>query len=165
MECIIGINCFQKLKLQLQLQNIWIYFAKVESDIVLISAQIELIGFGLNSEKLEQIKEILLKKKKEIEDKINNSIGKKINLNSFEDVSYLLYNVLKLKPVNDEKIKARQNNEKLQYHSTCKDVLQQMVTQHEFPRLIILWRKIQHSLANSIFPIEKVQALIECLYF
>lgn len=102
-ECLIGINCYEKLKLQLQLQNIWIYFAKVESDIVLLSAQIELNGFGLNLNELEKIKMILLKKKKEIEDKVFSLTGKTLNLNSTDDVSYLIFNVLKLKPPSEEK--------------------------------------------------------------
>jgi DNA polymerase I-like protein with 3'-5' exonuclease and polymerase domains len=45
-ESMIGIYCFDKIKLQLQLQNLWVYFAKIESQIVLIVAQMELNGMG-----------------------------------------------------------------------------------------------------------------------
>lgn len=46
-ESMIGIYCFDKVKLQLQLQNLWVYFAKIESQIVLIVAQMELNGMGI----------------------------------------------------------------------------------------------------------------------
>lgn len=45
-ESMIGVCCFDKVKLQLQLQNLWVYFAKIESQIVLIVAQMELNGMG-----------------------------------------------------------------------------------------------------------------------
>lgn len=95
-ECLIGINCFEKLRLQLQLENIWIYFAKIESEIVLLSARIELIGMGLNLDELENLKAFLLKKKKEIEEKTTFYSGKEINLNSTDEISYMLYSKLKL---------------------------------------------------------------------
>ncbi|CAF0883929.1 unnamed protein product [Brachionus calyciflorus] len=160
LECLIGINCFEKIKLQLQLQNVWIYFAKIESEIVLLSSQIELIGFGLDLDNLEMIKAVLIKKKKEIEDKVFGLTGKMINLNSTDDVSYLLYNVLKLNPDSNER---KNSNSRLKSHSTSKNVLKKLTSQHEVPGLVILWRKIQHSLSNSIFPIEKTKEFIQII--
>lgn len=151
LESLIGINCFEKVKIQLQLQNVWIYYAKVESELAFLSAQMELIGFGLNLKELENIKSILIKKKKDIEDKVSGLSGKNINLNSTDDVSYLIYNILKLNPSDKNKL-----NSKLKSHSTNKTALQKLVSQHEAPGLVILWRKIQHSLSNSLYPIEKV---------
>lgn len=151
LESIIGINCFEKIKIQLQLQNVWIYFAKVESELALISAKMELTGFGINFCELEKIKSTLVKKKREIEEKVFALSGKSINLNSTEDVSFLIFNVLKLNPSEKNRL-----NSKLKSHSTNKTALQKLITQHEVPGLVILWRKIQHSLSNSIFPIEKV---------
>ena len=46
LECLLAINCFDRVKLQLQLQNLWIYYAKIESEIVLIVARIEIHGMG-----------------------------------------------------------------------------------------------------------------------
>lgn len=151
LESFIAINCFEKIKIQLQLQNVWIYFAKVESELAFLSAQMELIGFGLNLKELENLKSILINKKKNIEDKIFGLSGKIVNLNSTDEVSYLIYNILKLNPADKNKL-----NSKLKSHSTNKTALQKLVSQHEVPGLVILWRKIQHSLSNCIFPIEKV---------
>lgn len=39
--------------------------------------------------------------------------------------------------------------------------MQKLIGQHEIPGLIILWRKIQHSLANSLFPIERVKSYLK----
>ncbi len=52
------------------MQNLWLYFAKIESEIVFITAEIELLGFGLNGNELDNQKNLLLNKKKEIEEKI-----------------------------------------------------------------------------------------------
>ena len=155
-ECLVGIFSFEKIKLQLQLQNIWIYFTKIETDIMILSSKIEYAGFGLCTIKLEKMKCLLLAKKKEIEEKAFKMIGKEVNLNSIEEVAFILYDKLKLKPIVDDKKHALVANEKLKYHSTSKEVLLQLSKQHEFPKLMILWRKINHSLANSLFPIEKV---------
>jgi DNA polymerase I-like protein with 3'-5' exonuclease and polymerase domains len=161
-ECLIGLFCFEKVKLQLQLQNIWIYYAKIESDIVLLSGEIELYGFGLNTSELDNIKCQLLKKKKEIEDRVRFFSGREINLNSPDDVASIVYDKLKLKPIVDEKkTPSMINNDKFKHHKTSKDILQQLASQHEFPKLVILWRKINHTLSNSIYPIERCKTFCE----
>ena len=160
-EAIIGIYAFEKIKPQLQINNLWIYYAKIESEIVLVTAEIELMGFGLNSSELESQKSILLRKKKEIEDKISVIAGKDINLNSPDEVAWVVYDKLKLKPLKEEsKPGIHYNSHKeFKHHSTSKDVLQQLASQHDFPKLIILWRKINHTISNSINPIDRVSIL------
>ena len=161
-EAIIGVYAFEKIKLQLQVNNLWIYYAKIESEIVLVAAEIELMGFGLNSNELESQKNALLKKKKEIEDRISVIAGKDINLNSPDEVAWVIYDKLKLKPLKDEGKSGIHYNshEKFKHHSTSKDILQQLASQHEFPQLIILWRKINHTISNSINPIDRVSILL-----
>lgn len=158
-ECLIALNCFDKLKLQLQLENVWIYFAKVESEVVLLSARIELIGLGLNSDELERLKTLLLEKKREIEEKAIGYAGKAtINLNSPDEISYVLFNKLKLKPpgTDERNVFFGNNGEKVRHHSTSKEVLLQLASQHDFPKLVILWRKINFALSNSVYPVERV---------
>ena len=164
-ECLIGVYCFEKVKLQLQLQNIWIYFAKIESDIVLLSSEIEMIGFGLDSNELEQTKSVLLKKKKEIEDRVRLLTDCEINLGSPNEVAMIIYDKLKLKPiVDDRKVPAVVSHDKFKHYKTSKDVLQQLASQHEFPKLVIIWRKISHTLGNSIYPIERVNKFFYSIY-
>lgn len=157
-ESLIGVHCFEKIKLQLQLQNLWIYFAKIESDVVLQSANLELFGMGIDLDQLQNQKNLLLKKKKEIEEKVHLISGRNnINLNSPDEVASVLYDKLKLKPLIDATNKLSINsNDKLKHHSTSKDVLIQMSAHHELPKLIILWRKISHTLSSSVYPLERV---------
>jgi DNA polymerase-1 len=158
-ECLIALSCFDKLKLQLQLENTWIYFGKVESEVVLLSARIELIGLGLNSNDLERTKALLLEKKKEIEDRACVYAGKTaINLNSPDEIAFVLFNKLKLKPpgTDERGVFIGGGTDKVKHHSTSKEVLLQLASQHDFPKLVILWRKINYALSNCIFPIERV---------
>jgi hypothetical protein len=157
-ECIIGFNCFQKLKLQLEMQNLWIYFHKIESEIVIQSAQLELVGFALDLNHLKQEQKKLLKKKKEIEDTIGAIVGREVHLSSPNDVAFVLYDHLKLKlKFDDENAKKYySHSDRLKHRSTGKDILQQLSYQHDLPKLIILWRKINHTLTQCIYPLDKV---------
>lgn len=162
-ECLMAMSCFDKLKLQLQLENVWIYFAKVESEVVLLSARIELAGLGLDSEELERLKILLMDKKREIEEKVMvyaGSGGKQtLNLNSPDEIAYVLFNRLKLKPpgTDEKNMFAGHGGEKVKHHRTSKEVLLQLASQHEFPKLVILWRKVNYALSNSIYPVERVK--------
>ncbi len=152
-ESLIGLYCFDKIKLQLQLQNLWNYYVKIEAEILIICANVEINGFCLNFDELESIKNKLVIKKKDIENKINSIIGHEVNLNSTDQVASIIYDKLKLKPLVDQN---KMTANKFKHHSTSKDILNQLTSQHEVPRLIILWRKITHTLTNSIYPVERV---------
>ncbi len=154
LETLIGVHSFEKIKLQLQLQNLWLYFAKIESEIVFITAEIELTGFGLDAQELDNQKSLLLNRKKEIEEKIfSYNMGNSINLNSTDEVAFFIYDKLKLKPLAQLN---NYSNDKFKHHSTSKEVLKQMSSQHEIPNLIIMWRKLTHTLSKSVNPIERV---------
>jgi hypothetical protein len=43
-ECLVGLRCMEKLKLKLQLEALWKYFTKIECEIMLIAARMELTG-------------------------------------------------------------------------------------------------------------------------
>jgi hypothetical protein len=154
LESLIAVYSFDKIKLQLQLQNLWLYFAKIESEIVFITAEIELFGFGLNGNELDNQKSLLLNRKKEIEEKIFAfNMGNQLNLNSTDDVAFFIYDKLKLKPLAEQN---KSSNDKFKHHSTSKEVLKQLSAQHEIPNLIIMWRKLSHTLSKSVYPIERV---------
>ena len=158
-EALLGIELFGKLKLQLQLHNMWPYYVRIESAISLLCAKIELSGFRLDTVELVRIKDELLARKRELEEAVNQCAGgvgiagRPINLSSSEQVAHVLYERLKLKPVDTTLIGG---GRKLRHHSTCKQALQQMASQHKIVRYVIMWRKIQHTLANCIYPIEQV---------
>jgi len=155
-ECLIAAHTFDKIKLQLQLQNLWIYYAKVESEIVLLASQIECDGFGFSSAEFNNQKNMLINFKKEIEIRINKIIGRDINLNSTAEVAYVLYDQLKLKPSECN----RNSLEKFKHHSTSKDTLLQLAKQHVLPQMIVLWRKINHTLSNSMYPVDQVNIFL-----
>jgi len=158
-ECLIGVFCFDKVKLQLQLQNLWVYYAKIESYVVLLVGRIELNGMGLDSSDLERAKDLLVKAKKEIEGRVYVLARREVNMSSPHDVAAILYDTLKLKlPASKEGT----SGEKFRrHHSTSKDVLVQLSSQHEMPKLIVLWRKISHSLLNAVYPLDKVGVLVQ----
>ena len=155
-ESLICIYSFEKIRLQLQLQNLWIYFAKIESEIVLISAKVEIAGLGLCLNEMNKNKETLMKFKKEIEENVFFITGREINMNSSNDIASVIYDELKLKP----NIESTGNLVKFKHHSTSKGALEQLGKQHQLPRLIILWRKVTHTISNSLYPIERVNQTI-----
>lgn len=111
---------------------------------------------GLNIDELNIHKDTLLKSKKSIEEKVNSLAKREVNLNSSHEVATLLFDTLKLKlPAYVEGYVSNFRR----HHSTSKDVLIQLSTQHELPKLIILWRKISHTISNSIYPIEMTKIL------
>jgi hypothetical protein len=75
-ECLISFHCFDRLKLQLQLQNLWIYFAKIESEISLVLARVELTGAWIDLNELNRQKILLIKAKNKLEEKINSVAGR-----------------------------------------------------------------------------------------
>ncbi len=123
-QSLIGISCFKQIKVSLQLESVWYYYAKIESEVVLIAAQAECEGFGLSEKDFEHQKELLIRFKKEIEIEIKKTINRDINLNCLKDVAFVLYDLLKLKP-NDNK-----NSLNAKQRSTCKETLLYLSKQH-----------------------------------
>jgi len=114
---------------------------------------------GLDSSDLERAKDLLVKAKKEIEGRVYVLARREVNMSSPHDVAAILYDTLKLKlPASKEGT----SGEKFRrHHSTSKDVLVQLSSQHEMPKLIVLWRKISHSLLNAVYPLDKVGVLVQ----
>ena len=149
------------------MQNLWTYFISIEAEILIICAQVELTGICLNINELEAIKTKLVKQRKEIESRINKIAGYEVNLNSTDQVASLIYDKLKLQLPSVEtssllRINSGAGTSRFKHHSTSKEVLNQLASQHQVPKLIVLWRKISHTLANSIYPVERVCL---CEYF
>lgn len=156
-ESIIGLSCIEKLKLKLQIENLWKYYTKIESDILVITAKMELNGLGFDERECQSQTKIIHKRQYEIEKKIFSFInGRHISLTSPDEVARLLYVDLKLQPIVDSRATAKRGN-RIKHHSTAKQVLEKLSDQHEVPRLILQWRQIKNGLTNTIHPIENAK--------
>ncbi len=116
--------------MKLKLDNLWDYYARIESEILIICANVELTGFGLDVDELESLKNKLESRRDEIQSKLDSIAGRNINVNAPDQVASLLYDVLKLKPLAEVG-----NKHKFKQHSTSKDVLNQL--DHEAAKLIV----------------------------
>ena len=59
-QSLIGITSFKQIKVSLQLDSVWYYYAKIESEIALIAGQTECEGFGLSEKEFECQKKLLI---------------------------------------------------------------------------------------------------------
>ena len=166
LECLICLNSMDKLKLKLQLDNLWSYFSKIESEIMIIAAYMELNGIGFDSTECVRQMNIVKLKQNELEKKIYSyltpaKIKKGFSLNSPEDIASLLYVDCKLTPPifenKQQQTCKRMTLARVKHHSTAKIVLEKLSEQHELPKLILEWRQIQNSLSKTIYPVEKAK--------
>jgi DNA polymerase I-like protein with 3'-5' exonuclease and polymerase domains len=165
LESLVCLNCIDKLKLKLQLDNLWSYFCKIESEVMIIAAYSELNGIGFDSNECLKQMNIVKFKQNELEKKIYVHVApvklkNGFSLNSPQDIANLLYVDLKLTPPiidNKQQKSKRMTTARVKHHSTAKAVLEKLSEQHELPRLILEWRQIQNSLAKTMYPVEKAK--------
>ena len=174
-ESLICLNCMDKLKLKLQLDNLWSYFCKIESDVMIVAAYMELNGIGFDSKECSKQMNVIKIKQVELEKKIYSyvspaKIKKGFSLNSPEDIANLLYVDLKLTPPvlennnkHQEQNAKRMTSARVKHHSTAKAVLEKLSEQHELPKLILEWRQIQNSLTKTVYPVEASKCFNEYL--
>ncbi len=123
-------NIKQKVFQQLVENDEYELYSQTEMPLTKVLANMEIEGFPLNKDCLDNINVQFQEKLDSITESINNMLGKKINLNSPKQVSSLIYDELCLKK------KGRVN-------STSIDVLMKLYDKHPVIPLIVEYRKYQ----------------------
>jgi len=100
--------------------------------LVPVLARMELKGVKVDKEKLEVMEKILDAKIKELEKEIYELAGEKFNINSPKQLSHVLFERLKLKPIKKTKTG----------FSTDVEVLAQLALEHPLPEKILYYRQL-----------------------
>ena len=123
----------------------------------------DLNGFGFSEEENEKLRSILGTKLKQLENVAYKLADRTFQLNSCSDVCQVLYQELKL-PINgereNEETKSGASKQSIRTRrfglrskvpmSSSKDVLSKLKNLHDFPSIIIDWRKINAALSNTV---------------
>ncbi|KAL0273562.1 UNVERIFIED_CONTAM: hypothetical protein PYX00_006201 [Menopon gallinae] len=134
-------------------------FQQVEMPLILNLAEMELVGFRFDRDKLLDIKKRLDSVQSELSEKAYSFAQYKFSLASTAAVSKLLYNDLKLG-------KGDGHLTKKQKPSTSKEALQELAveTNHPLPDIILDWRKIQSVITKVLSPLLQIESEIPRLY-
>jgi len=121
-------NDFQKLCFYFQT------FSDIEMPTLLVLAEMEMVGFSFDPDKLKKLKTDLDKLVLDLEKRAHTLAGRKFALSSYAAVGKVLYSELRLG-------KSTGNSKKKP--STSKEALETMEkeTKHPLPRVILQWRK------------------------
>lgn len=111
-------------------------YREIEMPLMKILAKMEIEGFPLHKEKLEEFKKIFEEKKKAYQDEVFSYAGKEFNINSSKQVADVLYNNLKLPD--------------LKKGSTSVEVLSELQKYHPIIPAILNYRKYAKQLSTYI---------------
>lgn len=122
---------------------------KIDLPLIPVLNQMEVHGVRINREKFTAIQNELEQKILEIEEKIINSTGLRINVNSSQQVSWLLFERLGFTPDGKTRSKAS--------FSTEASVLEKLakLPGGEIPRLILEHRELSKMLTGFVIPLQK----------
>lgn len=111
-------------------------YREIEMPLMKILAKMEIEGFPLHKEKLEEFKKIFEERKKAYQDEVFSYAGKEFNINSSKQVADILYNDLKLPD--------------LKKGSTSVEVLSELQKYHPIIPAILNYRKYAKQLSTYI---------------
>ncbi len=121
-----------KLKKELEADNLWGLYSEIELPLAKVLSHMEAAGIRVDVGKLTDLSKEIERVIASLEREIYASAGTEFNINSPRQLSELLFERLKLKPVKKTKTG----------FSTDEEVLTQLSAQHEVPRLIINFRQL-----------------------
>ncbi|MCX8027344.1 MAG: DNA polymerase I [Thermodesulfovibrionales bacterium] len=107
-------------------------YQDIEMPLVNILARIESNGIKIDINRLHELSKEMSRMLEELETKIHSLAGQSFNINSPRQLSHILFEVLKLKPVRKTKTG----------FSTDNDTLSQLSLQHELPAEILNYRSL-----------------------
>ncbi|RKX56200.1 MAG: DNA polymerase I [Thermotoga sp.] len=116
-------------------------FYSIEMPLIEVLADMEMVGVRVEVDKLEELSKAYEKEMKRIEEEIYALVGEKFNINSSQQVSRILRDVLKLKMGRKTKTGA---------YSTSSDVLEALAGENNVARLILNYRKLAKLLSTYI---------------
>ncbi|HBG46026.1 MAG TPA: DNA polymerase I [Deltaproteobacteria bacterium] len=120
------------LKAELQGNGLWDLYIDMELPLARVLSEMEALGIKVDREKLLLIAKEIEIELSSLEKRIYAAAGMEFNINSPKQLADLLFDRLKLKPVKKTK----------KGYSTDEEVLTQLASVHEAPRLIIGFRQL-----------------------
>ncbi len=116
-------------------------FYTIEMPLIEVLADMEMAGVKIDTAKLVDLSEAYEREMKRIEEKIYTLVGEEFNINSSQQVSHILRDVLKLKLGRKTKTGS---------YSTSSDVLEELAVESEVVRSILDYRKLTKLLSTYI---------------
>ncbi len=114
--------------------NLETLFWNIEMPVVEVLAEMELEGVRIDTEYLKKMSEEVGREIEEIRSKIYDIAGMEFNINSHQQLAYILFEKLKLPPV--------KKTQKTKSYSTSEDVLKTLSSLHPLPALILRYRTL-----------------------
>lgn len=121
-----------QLRAQLESREQWPLYETLEHPLIRVMLEMERAGIGLDPAVLSEMSARAGVEMARLEAEIETLAGERINLNSGQQLSRVLFEVLKLKP-------GRKTKTGL---STDSAVLEELATEHPFPRLVLEYRTL-----------------------
>ncbi|NPB08885.1 MAG: DNA polymerase I [Thermodesulfobacteria bacterium] len=119
---------------RLREEDLWDLFVNIERPLIEVLARMEMAGIRLDLPYLEELSREMASRLKELEEKIFALAGERFNLNSSQQLGFILFEKLKL-----PKIK---KTPKRTAYSTDTEVLEELSSYHELPRLVLAYRTL-----------------------
>lgn len=120
------------LKKELEADGLWKLYSEIEFPLAKVLSEMEAAGIKVDVERLSDLSKEIEVELASLERGIYAAAGSEFNINSPRQLSELLFEKLKLKPIKKTKTG----------FSTDEEVLTQLAVQHEVPRLIINFRQL-----------------------
>ncbi len=120
------------LEKKLKEEDLAFVFEQIELPLIKVLAKMEFFGIKIDPIKLELMSKFLEEKIREIENEIYQLAKEKFNINSPRQLSYILFEKLKLPPVKKTKTG----------FSTDTEVLEILSLQHPLPAKVLEWRQL-----------------------
>ncbi|MGB9824441.1 MAG: DNA polymerase I [Candidatus Hydrothermia bacterium] len=130
--CALNFICYQVLQNELSKMELDSLLYKIEIPFQKVLAQMEKTGIKIDVNKLHDLSNKFQRELKLIEAKIYELAGSPFNINSPKQLSEVLFNRLKLRPVKKTKTG----------YSTDEETLRKLAEEHPLPRLILDYREL-----------------------
>jgi DNA polymerase-1 len=142
-KALISRQLYPILKQKLEEQNMLDLYNNIEEPLIHVLARMEKRGIGLDVVYLEELNVEVEKQLRESEEKIYRIVGHKFNINSPKQLSGVLFDELKLKPLKRGKT----------HYSTDSDVLTQLSLSHPVPKEILTFRELAKIQSTYLEPL------------
>ncbi|KQI68315.1 DNA polymerase [Loktanella sp. 3ANDIMAR09] len=134
----ITLRLWQHLKPQLHVNKVTTVYETLERPLVPVLAQMEMTGVKVDRDTLSRMSNAFSQKMAGLEDEIQSLAGRKFNVGSPKQLGEVMFDEMGLS-LPDGKTPAKG---KTGAYSTGADVLEDLATLHDLPRLILDWRQL-----------------------
>ncbi|MBU2360920.1 MAG: DNA polymerase I, partial [Alphaproteobacteria bacterium] len=134
----ITLRLWELLKPQLHVKGVTTVYETLERPLVPVLAQMEMAGIKVDRDTLSRMSNAFAQKMAGLEDEIQTVAGRKFNVGSPKQLGEILFDELNLTMPDGKKPATGKTGA----YSTGADVLEDLATIHDLPRLILDWRQL-----------------------